>query len=198
MALVGTVIFLGLAHLLSAKPLDCEPLVPEIIDNATISKLLGKWFYIGGASQHPDTVQELESIKNAYFFLYPSNVQQDELLLTEIMRVKDKCVVDNSSSISVTRNTSTLTKKGTNESSIAQLIKSSSEDVMILHHIHGNYTGLTISARTHNASTEQLEEFKIQVACLGLKEEETFYTTPKDLCPMEEERDVEVLEPPLE
>lgn len=35
------------------------------------------------------------------------------------------------------------------------------------------------TARAQNMSTEQLEEFKTQVACLGLKEEETFYSLDK-------------------
>ncbi|XP_039362885.1 alpha-1-acid glycoprotein-like isoform X2 [Mauremys reevesii] len=167
MALAFIAIILGLAHLLTAKPLDCEPLVPETIDNTTMTKLLGKWFYHAGASQHPRTIQELELIKNAYYFLYPSS-HQDTFLVTEVMRLKDNCVVNNSSYISVIRDNSTM----------------------------------TLHARAQNLSTEQLEEFKTQVACLGLKEEETFYASDKDLCPMEEERDdkkhsVEVVEPPL-
>ncbi|XP_067398244.1 alpha-1-acid glycoprotein 1-like [Emydura macquarii macquarii] len=203
MALACIAMILGSAHLLTAQPLDCEPLVPETIDNATIAKMLGKWFYIAGASQHPRTLQEMELIQNAYFFLYPTSHHPDEFLLTEVLRLKDKCVVDNSTYISVIRNNSTMIRQGSNESSLAQLIKSSSEDLMLLYHTDGNHKGLSISARTHNISTEQLEEFKTQVACLGLKEEETFYTTPKDPCPMEEGRDdkkhsVEVAEPPLD
>nr|XP_025033861.1 alpha-1-acid glycoprotein-like isoform X2 [Pelodiscus sinensis] len=163
--------------------------------------LLGKWFYIGGASNHPRTVQELESITNAYFFLYPSS-QQDTFLVTEVMRLKDKCVVDNSSYISVTQNNLTMIKPGSNESSVAQLIKSSFKDIMTLYHVGENHKGLSTSARAQNMSTEQLEEFETQVACLGLKKEETFYTNTKDLCPMEEERDdknhsVDMLEPAL-
>ncbi|XP_030391199.1 alpha-1-acid glycoprotein 1-like [Gopherus evgoodei] len=201
MALACIAIILGLAHLLTAKPLDCEPLVPEILDNATMTKLLGKWFYIAGASQHPRTLQEMELLKNAYYFLYPSS-HQDKFPVTQVMRLKDKCVVDNSSYISVIQDNSTMILHGPNESSVGQLIKSSSEDTMTLYHIDGTHRGLSISARAQNFSTEQLEEFKTQVACLGLKEEETFYTSAKDLCPMEEERDdkkqsVEVVEPLL-
>ncbi|KAM7144549.1 alpha-1-acid glycoprotein 1-like [Macrochelys suwanniensis] len=201
MALACIAIILGLAHLLTAKPLDCEPLVPETIDNATMTKLLGKWFYIAGASQHPPTLKELELIKNAYYFMYPSS-HQDKLLVTQVMRLNDKCVVDNSSYISVIRDNFTMILHGENESSVAQLIKSSSEDTMTLYHIDGTHKGLSISARAQNMSTEQLEEFKTQAACLGLKEEETFYTIAKDLCPMEEEgndkkHSVEVVEPSL-
>ncbi|TFK08350.1 RCC1 and BTB domain-containing protein 1 [Platysternon megacephalum] len=200
MALACIAIILGLAHLLTAKPLDCEPLVPETIDNATMTKLLGMWFYIAAASQHLRTLQELELIKSAYYFLYPSS-HQDTFPVTQVMRLKDKCVVDNTSYISVIRDNSTMILHGPNESSVAQLIKSS-EDTLMLYHLDGTDKGLSISARAQNLSTEQLEEFKTQVACLGLKEEETFYTSVKDLCPMEEERDdkkhsVEVVEPPL-
>ncbi|XP_005293528.2 alpha-1-acid glycoprotein-like isoform X1 [Chrysemys picta bellii] len=201
MALACIAIILGSAHLLTAKPLDCEPLAPETMDNATITKMLGKWFYIGAASQYPPTLQEMELIKNAYFFLYPGSLQ-DELLVTEVMKLKDKCVVNNSSYISVIRDNFTMIRHGPNESSVAQLIKSSSGDTMTLYHIDGTYKGLSISARTQNLTTEQLEEFETQVACLGLKEEEIVYTSMKDLCPMEEETDdkkhsVEVVEPSL-
>ncbi|CAM4568247.1 alpha-1-acid glycoprotein 1-like [Lepidochelys kempii] len=187
MALTCIAIILGLAHLLTAKPLDCEPLVPETLDNATMTKLLGKWFYIVGASQHPRTLKEMELIKNAYYFIYPSS-HQDNFPVTQVMKLKDKCVVDNSSYISVIWDNFTMILHGPNETGIAQLIKSRSEDTMTLYHIDGTHKGLSISARAQNMSTEQLEEFKTQVACLGLKEEETFYSLDKDLCPMEEER----------
>ncbi|XP_038230845.1 alpha-1-acid glycoprotein 2 [Dermochelys coriacea] len=200
MALTCIAIILGLAHLLTAKPLDCEPLVPETIDNATMTKLLGKWFYVAGASQHPHTLKEMELIKNAYYFIYPSS-HQDNFPVTQVMKLKDKCVVDNSSYISVIWDNFTMILHGPNKTAIAQLNKSRSEDTMTLYHIDGTHKELSISARAQNVSTEQLEEFKTQVACLGLKEEETFYSLDKDLCPMEEESDkkhsVELVEPSL-
>ncbi|XP_074871625.1 alpha-1-acid glycoprotein-like [Carettochelys insculpta] len=201
MALACIAALLGLAPLLTAKPLDCEPLIPGTIDNATLTKVLGKWFYIGAASQHPESHQEMESITNAYFFLYPGS-QPDTLLITEVLRLKDKCVVDNSSHISVIQNTSMMIKKGANKSAVAQVIKSSSEDTMTLYHVEANHKGLSLSARTPNVTMEQLEEFETQVACLGLKKEEILYSNNKDLCPMEEEGEVkahsvEVVEPSL-
>ncbi|XP_019366071.1 PREDICTED: alpha-1-acid glycoprotein 1-like isoform X2 [Gavialis gangeticus] len=184
MALACVALLLGLAHLLNAKPLDCEPLVPETLDNATISKVLGKWFYIAGASQYKPHQKEMEALKNAYYFFYPGK-HEDELQVTQVMRFNETCIVDKDSYITIDRSNSTMTMKGPHEDGTAQLLKSNFEDSLIMYHIQNTEQGISLSARSQNVSKEQLEEVKAQAACLGFTKDDMYYTIAEAICPLE-------------
>ncbi|NXN98764.1 A1AG protein, partial [Rhinopomastus cyanomelas] len=153
----------------------CAPLVPVTFDNATVPRLLGRWIYICGASKFPPHVAEMKVIKHAAFAIYPSG-HEDELNVTEILRVNETCVEKNASKIQVLRDNSTLVHVEDHITSVAKLIQSN-EDLLILQHTNNNFPGLSLSARTANVSKEHLEEFKAHLHCLGFTEEEIFFTS---------------------
>ncbi|XP_059571561.1 alpha-1-acid glycoprotein 2 [Alligator mississippiensis] len=186
MALACIALLLGLAHLLNAKPLDCEPLVPETLDNATVSKALGKWFYIVGASHYKPHQREMELLKNAYFFFYPGK-HEDELQVLQVMRFNESCIVDKKSYVTIDRSNSTMTIQGPYGNDTAQLLKSSFDNTLIMYHIQQVEKGISFSARSHNVSKEHLEEFKAQAACLGFTEDDMYYTTAEAICPLEDD-----------
>uniref|UniRef100_A0A8C0FZ39 Uncharacterized protein n=1 Tax=Chelonoidis abingdonii TaxID=106734 RepID=A0A8C0FZ39_CHEAB len=145
-----------------------------------LHRLLGKWFYIAGASQHPRTLQEMELIENAYYFFYPSS-HQDKFLVTQFMRlgchslssrgrVRAFGVGDLSASLCYCE--SLRLTVGTMQP--LYLLKPTLTNDFLQFNL-----SFLKTARAQNLSTEQLEEFKTQVACLGLKEEETFYASSK-------------------
>ncbi|NXS04204.1 A1AG protein, partial [Oxylabes madagascariensis] len=88
-------LFLGLPLALATEPLSCAPLVPTTFDNTTVPEILGQWFYIVGASRHPPHLAEMRGITFAAFSFSPGN-HEDELNVTEIMRMNETCVVRNS------------------------------------------------------------------------------------------------------
>ncbi|KFP49654.1 Alpha-1-acid glycoprotein, partial [Cathartes aura] len=160
---------------LAAEPPSCAPLVPVTFDNATIPGLLGQWIYITGASKYLPHLAELKALKHATFSFSPGS-HEDELNVTEIMRMNETCVVRNTSSIQVFRHNSTLVHVDDQVVSVAKLIQSD-KDLLILKHFNGNLPGLRLLARTPNVSKEQLEEFEAQLRCLGFTEEEVFFTS---------------------
>ncbi|KFU94577.1 Alpha-1-acid glycoprotein, partial [Chaetura pelagica] len=155
--------------------LACAPLRTLPLDNDTLPGILGHWIYIVGASQYPPHQAEMAGVKYAAFSIFPSG-QEDELDVTEVMRVNETCVMRNNTKILVFRHNSTLMHVDNQVVSTAELVQSD-KDLLILKHFNDNFLGLSLSARTHNVSKEQLEEFKAQLHCLGLTEEEMFFTS---------------------
>ncbi|XP_006029791.1 alpha-1-acid glycoprotein 1-like [Alligator sinensis] len=186
MALACIALLLGLAHLLNAKPLDCEPLVPETLDDATVSKALGKWFYIVGASHYKPHQKEMEVLKNTYYYFFQGK-HNDELQVTEVMRINESCIVDKDIYVTIDRSNSTITIKGPRENGTAQILHSNFEDSLIMYHIQNVEKGISLSARSQNVSKEQLEEFKARAACLGFTEDDMYYTTAEAICPLEDD-----------
>ncbi|NXA34806.1 A1AG1 protein, partial [Eudromia elegans] len=166
------VLILALALAQAAEPPTCAPLVPAELDDETLNGLLGKWIYLMGSSKYPPHLEELRWLKHATFFFHPGS-HRDELGVTEIMRVNETCITRNTSSIQVFRHNYTLMHVDGQVSSMANLIRSS-KDLLILRHINNDYPGLSLSARSSNVSKEQLEEFRAQLACHKFTEDEIF------------------------
>ncbi|NXK04523.1 A1AG protein, partial [Herpetotheres cachinnans] len=168
-------LLLGLPLALATEPPTCAPLVPVTFDNATIPRLLGQWTYISGASRYPPHMAELKELKHATFSFFPGS-HEDELNVTEAMRLNDTCVVKNTSKIQIFWHNSTLMHVDDQTVSTAKLIQSD-KDLLILKHINNDFPSLSLSARTSNVSKEHLEEFKAQLRCMGFTEEEMFSTS---------------------
>ncbi|NWI67322.1 A1AG protein, partial [Todus mexicanus] len=165
-------LLLGLPLALAAEHPTCAPLVPVTFDNATIPRIMGHWVYITGASKYPPHLAEMKELKYAVFSLHPGS-HEDELSVTEIMRINETCVVKNDSKIQIFRHNSTLMHVDDQVTATAKLIQSDA-DVLILKHINNDFLGLSFSARTLNVSKEHLDEFRAQLHCLGFTEEEIF------------------------
>ncbi|XP_028940132.1 alpha-1-acid glycoprotein 1 [Antrostomus carolinensis] len=170
-------LLLGLPLALTAEPPSCTTIVPVTFDNATIPGILGQWIYIAGASKYPPHLEELKAIKHATFSFSPGS-HEDELNVTEIMRLNETCVVDNTSKVHVFQHNSTLMHVNGQVTSMAKLIQSD-KDLLIMKHLNANFPGLSLSARTPNVSKEHLEEFKAQLHCLGFTEDEVFFMSEK-------------------
>ncbi|NXA08144.1 A1AG2 protein, partial [Sapayoa aenigma] len=168
-------LLLGLPLALNTEPPSCAPLVPTTFDNTTIPRLLGQWFYIVGASKYPPHTAEMKEITYAAFSFSPG-VHEDELNVTEIMRLNETCVVRNNSKIHVFHQNSTLAHGKAPVASMARLIQSN-KDLLILNHINISFPSLSLSARTPNVSKEHMEEFRAHLHCLGFTKEEVFYTS---------------------
>ncbi|NWV92778.1 A1AG protein, partial [Machaerirhynchus nigripectus] len=169
-------LLLGLPLLLAAEPPSCAPLVPVTLDNTTIPRLLGQWFYIAGAARHPPHVPELRAVTFVNFTLSPGS-HEDEFNVTEISRRNETCMVRNSSKLQVFRENSTLVHVDNNNVISTTRLIQSHEDLLILNYINIDFPSLSLSARTHNVSKEHLEEFKAHLHCLGFTEEDMAYTT---------------------
>ncbi|NWR99303.1 A1AG protein, partial [Motacilla alba] len=169
-------LFLGLPLALATEPPSCAPLVPVTFNSTTIPQLLGQWFYIAGASSYPPHLAELRAVTFEAFSFSPGS-HEDELNITEIIRMNGTCVVRNSSKTQVFQQNSTLVHVADNGViSMARLIQSD-KDLLILNHINIDFPNLSLSARTPNVSKEHLEEFQAHLQCLGFTEEEVFYTS---------------------
>uniref|UniRef100_A0A8C5UKE3 Apolipoprotein M n=1 Tax=Malurus cyaneus samueli TaxID=2593467 RepID=A0A8C5UKE3_9PASS len=175
-------LLLGLPLALGTEPPSCAPLVPVTLDNSTVPRLLGQWFYIVGASKYPPYLEELKAVTFEAFSFSPGS-HEDELNVTEIMRINETCVVRNSSKVLVFQQNSTLmhVEGDKREVSMARLIQSD-KDLLILNHINSDFPSLSLSARTPNVSKEHMEEFKAQLHCLGFAEEDVFYTSTEHTC----------------
>ncbi|NXK52259.1 A1AG protein, partial [Chauna torquata] len=169
------VLAMGLAHALAAEPPTCAPLIPAVLDNTTVAGLLGHWVYIMAASKYPPHVAEMKALKHATFAFLPGS-HEDEFDVMENMRLNETCVVKNNSKIHIFRHNSTLVHADGQEASMAELIQSNKE-LLILKHNKDNNLGLSLSARTPNVSKEYLEEFQAQLRCHGFTQEETFFTS---------------------
>ncbi|NXV82909.1 A1AG protein, partial [Atlantisia rogersi] len=168
-------LLLGLPLALPAETPTCAPLVPVTFDNDTIPGILGQWTYIVGASKYPPHLEELKAVKYATFSFSPGS-HEDELDVTETMRLNDTCVVRNTSKIHILWHNSTLVHVDDQVISMAELIQSS-KDLFILKHVTVSFPSLSLSARTPNVSKADMEEFKGHLRCLGFTEEELFYTS---------------------
>ncbi|NWU62586.1 A1AG protein, partial [Pterocles burchelli] len=168
-------LLLGLPLALATEPPSCAPLVSVTFDNDTIPGLLGWWIYIGGASRYPPHLAELKAIKHAVFSFSPGS-REDELNVTEIIRLNETCLVKNSSKIHIFWHNSTMTHVEDQVSSTAQLIQSD-KDLLILNHLNADFPSLSLSARTPNVSKEHLEEFRAHLHCLGFTDDEIFFTS---------------------
>ncbi|NWV02831.1 A1AG protein, partial [Ptilonorhynchus violaceus] len=169
-------LLLGLPLALATEPPSCAPLVPVTFDNTTVPRLLGHWFYIVGASRYPPYLEEMRAVTFEAFSFSPGS-HEDELNVTEIIRLNETCVVRNSSKVQVLRHNSTLVHVDKNQvAAMARLIQSD-EDLLILNHINIDFPSLSLSARTPSVSKEHMEEFKAHLHCLGFTEEEVFYTS---------------------
>ncbi|NXK20033.1 A1AG protein, partial [Arenaria interpres] len=160
---------------LAADPPTCAPLTTVTFDNATIHGLLGQWIYIAGASRNPPDLAELKEVKYAAFSFSPGS-HEDEFIATEILRLNETCVERNATKILILWHNSTLVHVSDQVLSMAELIQSD-KDLLIMKHVHANFPSLSLSARTPNITKEQLEEFKAHLHCLGLTEEDTFFTS---------------------
>ncbi|XP_068513100.1 alpha-1-acid glycoprotein-like [Anas acuta] len=177
------VLAVGLVRAHADEPHACAPLPLAVMDNATVDGLLGHWVYIMGASNYPPHVAEMKELKYATFTFLPGS-HDDEFSVTETLRLNETCVVKNASKILIFRHNSTLMHVEGQEASMAELIKTDKE-LLVMKHSKESYLGLSLSARTPNVSKEHLEAFRAQLRCLGFTQEETFVTSPKDACPPE-------------
>ncbi|NWU42089.1 A1AG1 protein, partial [Hylia prasina] len=167
-------LFLGLPLALATEPQSCTPLVPVTFDSTTIPQILGQWFYIAGASRYPPHLAEMRAVTFEAFSFSPGS-HEDELNVTEIVRMNETCVVRNSK-VQVFQQNSTLMHVDDNQvASTARLIQSD-KDLLILNHINIDFPTLSLSARTPNVSKEHMEEFKAHLHCLGFTEEDVFHT----------------------
>ncbi|KAM8995430.1 alpha-1-acid glycoprotein 1-like isoform 2-T2 [Ara ararauna] len=231
----------------------CAPLIPVTFDNATVTRLLGPWIYIAGASRYPPHLEELKALKHAAFSFSPSS-HEDELNVIEIMRLNETCLERNTSKVLVFQHNSTLAHVDDQVFAMAKLIQSD-KDLLILNHLNDDFPSLSLSgertlprdpwgtsvardasvsmteqkapslmwrgvgmqrsphlhyrhhqgakhpqtslflplplfpphfsaARTPNVTKEQLEEFRSHLHCLGFTEEDIFFTSEKDACPL--------------
>ncbi|NXR64805.1 A1AG1 protein, partial [Rhadina sibilatrix] len=168
-------LFLGLPLALATEPPSCAPLVPVTFNSTTIPQILGQWFYIAGASRYPPHLEEMRAVTFGIFSFSPSSYE-DELNVTEIIRMNETCVVRNSKVQVFEQNSTLMHVVNNQEASKARLIQSD-KDLLILHHIDIDSPSLSLSARTPNVSKEHMEEFKAQLHCLGFTEEDVFYTS---------------------
>ncbi|NXX21916.1 A1AG protein, partial [Podargus strigoides] len=168
-------ILLVLPLIYAAEPPSCAPLVPVTFNNATIPRILGKWTYIVGASRYPPHLEELTALKYAVFTFSRSS-HEDELNVTETIRLNETCVTRNTSKIKIFWHNSTLAHVDGDVVAMAELIQSD-KDLLILNHFNADFPSLSLSARTPNVSKEQLEEFKAHLHCLGFTEEDEFFTS---------------------
>ncbi|NXO21628.1 A1AG1 protein, partial [Cisticola juncidis] len=169
-------LLLGLPLALGTEPPSCAPLVPVTFDNSTVPQILGQWFYIAGASRYPPHLEEMRAVAFEAFSFSPGS-HEDELNVTEIIRMNETCVVRNSSKVLVFHQNSTMKHVADDEmASMARLIQSD-KDLLILNHIDTDLPNLSLSARTPNVSKEHMEEFKAHLHCLGFTEEDVFYTS---------------------
>ncbi|NXL23798.1 A1AG protein, partial [Setophaga kirtlandii] len=169
-------LLLGLPLALATEPQSCAPLVPVTFNSSTIPQLLGQWFYIAGASRYPSHLAELRAVTFEAFSFSPGS-REDELNITETIRMNETCVVRNFSKIQVFQENSTLVHVDENGvASTARLIQSD-KDLLILNHINIDSPNLSLSARTPNVSKEHLEEFKAHLGCLGFTEQEVFFAS---------------------
>ncbi|XP_056361056.1 alpha-1-acid glycoprotein 2 [Oenanthe melanoleuca] len=176
-------LFLGLPLALGTEPQSCSLLIPVTFNSSTIPQLLGQWFYIAGASRYPPHLEEMRAVTFEAFSFSPGS-REDELNVTEIIRMNETCVVRNSSKVQVFQQNSTLVHVDNNGvTSMARLIQSD-KDLLILNHISIDFPSLSLSARTPNVSKEHMEEFKAHLQCLGFTEEEVFYTSTEHACPL--------------
>ncbi|KFQ43938.1 Alpha-1-acid glycoprotein 1, partial [Nestor notabilis] len=166
-------LLLGLPLALASP--TCAPLIPVTFDNATVPGLLGHWVYIAGASRYPPHLEELKALKHAAFSFSPGS-HEDELNVTETMRLNETCVVRNTSKVLVFRHNSTLVHVDDQVFATANLIQSD-KDLLILRHLNDDIPSLSLSARTPNVSKEQLEEFRSHLHCLGFTEEDIYFTS---------------------
>ncbi|XP_062447153.1 alpha-1-acid glycoprotein 1-like [Rhea pennata] len=180
--LAGLAVAVAVGLALAAEPPGCAPLVPATLDNETLAGLLGEWIYLVGSSKYPPHLQELQALKHAIFFFHPGD-HEDELGVTEIMRMNETCVTRNSSKIHIFRHNGTLAHVDGQVVATAELIRSD-KDLLILKHINDGFPGLSLSARSHNVSKEQLEEFRAQLACHKFDDNEIFLASEKDACPL--------------
>ncbi|NWS25264.1 A1AG protein, partial [Polioptila caerulea] len=168
-------LLLGLPLALATEPQGCTPLIPVTFDNTTIPQLLGQWFYIAGASRYPPHLAEMRAMTFEAFSFSPGS-HEDELNITEIIRMNGTCVVRNSSKVQVFQQNSTLMHVDDNKvASMARMIQSD-KDLLIMNHVDIDFPNLSLSARTPNVSKEHMEEFKAHLQCLGFTEEDVFYT----------------------
>ncbi|XP_054076856.1 alpha-1-acid glycoprotein 1-like [Rissa tridactyla] len=184
--LAALALLLGLPLALAADPPGCAPLLTVTLDNATVPGLLGQWIYIAGASRYEPHLAELRAVKHAVFSFSPGS-HEDELNVTEIMRLNETCVVRNTSKILIFWHNSTLAHVDDQIFSTAKLIQND-KDLLIMKHLNPSSPGLSLSARTPNVTKEQMEEFKAHLHCLGLTEEDVFFTSEKDACPLPGEK----------
>ncbi|KFP83854.1 Alpha-1-acid glycoprotein 2, partial [Apaloderma vittatum] len=168
-------LLLALPLALATEPTNCTQLVPVTFDNATVPRLLGHWVYIAGVSRYRPHVEELKVLRYAVFTFSPSS-HEDELNVTEIMRLNETCVTRNTSKIQIFWHNSTLAHVEGQASSTAKLMQSNT-DLLILKHLNDNVPTLSISARTANLTKEQTEEFKAHLHCLGFTEEDVISTS---------------------
>uniref|UniRef100_A0A8B9G7C3 Lipocalin/cytosolic fatty-acid binding domain-containing protein n=1 Tax=Amazona collaria TaxID=241587 RepID=A0A8B9G7C3_9PSIT len=174
------VFLLGLPLALASP--TCAPLIPVTFDNATIARLLGPWIYIVGASRYPPYMEELRGLKYGAFSFSPSS-HEDELNVIEVTRLNETCLQRNTSKVLAFRHNSTLAHVDDQVFATAKLIQSD-EDLLILNHLNDDFPSLSLSARTPNVSKEQLEEFRSHLHCMGFTEEDIFFTSEKDACPL--------------
>ncbi|NXY80238.1 A1AG protein, partial [Glareola pratincola] len=148
------------------QPFPLPPVSPQ---------LLGEWFYIAGASRYEPHLAELRAVKHAVFSFSPTD-HEDELNVTETMRLNETCVVRNTSKVLVFWHNSTLAHVDDQVLSMAELIQSD-KDLLVMKHPNPGSPGLSLSARTPNVSKEQMEEFKAHLHCLGFTEDDVFFTS---------------------
>ncbi|XP_059721555.1 alpha-1-acid glycoprotein 1-like isoform X2 [Haemorhous mexicanus] len=142
-------LLLGLPLALATQ--SCAPLVPVTFNSTTIPQLLGQWFYIAGASRYPPHLAELRAVTFEAFSFSPGS-HEDELNITEIIRMNETCVVRNSSKIQVFQQNSTLVHVDDNGVvSTARLIQSD-KDLLIVNHINIDSPNLSLSGITQEQS----------------------------------------------
>ncbi|NWW93964.1 A1AG protein, partial [Rhynochetos jubatus] len=169
------ILLLGLPLALAAETPTCAPLVSITFDNATIPELLGQWVYIASASKYLPHLEEIKAVKYEVFSFSPGS-HEDELNVSETIRLNETCVVKNTSKIQIFWHNSTLMHVNGPMTSKAKLIQSD-KDLLILKHVDPDVPGLSLSARTHNVSKEHMEWFKAHLRCLGFTAEEMYFTS---------------------
>ncbi|XP_071622057.1 alpha-1-acid glycoprotein 1-like [Heliangelus exortis] len=180
--LATLILLLGLPFALTAEAPNCTQPVPVTFGNATIPRILGHWNFIASASRHPHYLEMTKAMKHASFSYFPGS-HEEELDATTIVRVNETCVVKNTTGIQLFLHNFTMVHVDNQPASMAEVMQSD-KDLLILKHFHDDFMGLSLSARTLNVSKEHLEEFKSYVHCLGFTEEEIFFTSEKDACPL--------------
>ncbi|NXM66905.1 A1AG1 protein, partial [Serilophus lunatus] len=169
-------LLLGLPLALTTSPPRCTPLIPITFDNTTIPRLLGQWFYIVSASRYLPHVEEMKGIKYAAFS-FSLGDHEDELNVTEVLRLNETCVVKENGKIQVFHQNSTMVYDNGNQAPSMANVIPSDNDLLILNHINISSPSLSLSARTPNVSKEQMEEFRAHMHCLGFTKEEMFYSS---------------------
>uniref|UniRef100_F7DTZ6 Orosomucoid 1 n=1 Tax=Monodelphis domestica TaxID=13616 RepID=F7DTZ6_MONDO len=183
MGLHWAFIILSFAPLLMAQQPICASLTATIFNDTIIDQLSGKWYFIGSAIGYLPYKEETQIINSSFFYLIP-NKTEDIYQGNEYNTIGDKCMYQEAN-LTIKRANGTLLKNESNQLHTGYVARTQDPNTFILYFfpMDRNLRSVFFSARTPEASEEQLKEFQEIAKCLGFQEEEIIYVDwSKDMC----------------